>query len=271
MPTTVIRLREWLGQPNLYPEKDWLLAWQGETLVGYVGLTRELEIGRLILEGTVHPHHRNQGIGRSLLNRIKSHASDLGSPLVHAPVLQRVKESGGFLKRRHFVVVHTQLRMHLEPQLTISPIKLSPLFRIRSFLPKDELLLTRIQNVYFAGSWGFKSNTVEETHYRLAMGDLGSEGVCLAVHTTEAVGYCWTRLWDYQGEIYMMGIDPKYQGQGLGRALLLQAIGALMKKGAGRMELTVDTVNKTAVALYRGVGFKAKERILWYESRLRDL
>jgi mycothiol synthase len=66
----------------------------------------------------------------------------------------------------------------------------------------------------------------------------------------------------------MLGVDPDYQGRGLGRQLLLVGLSYLKSKGLRVVELTVDSENKVACALYKSVGFNLWTSSLWYEKRL---
>jgi mycothiol synthase len=66
----------------------------------------------------------------------------------------------------------------------------------------------------------------------------------------------------------MMGVDPDYRGRGLGRQLLLVGLSHLKSKDLRRVELTVDSENKIACALYKSIGFELWTSTLWYEKRL---
>jgi mycothiol synthase len=66
----------------------------------------------------------------------------------------------------------------------------------------------------------------------------------------------------------MLGVDPDYQGRGLGKRLLLAGLSYLKGKGLQVVELTVDRENKVACTLYKSVGFKLWTSSLWYEKRL---
>jgi [ribosomal protein S18]-alanine N-acetyltransferase len=56
----------------------------------------------------------------------------------------------------------------------------------------------------------------------------------------------------HEYEVHTIGVDPAYQGQGIGRRLL-DALLAYAKKGAVYLEVRTD--NAAAIALYRGAGF----------------
>lgn len=60
------------------------------------------------------------------------------------------------------------------------------------------------------------------------------------------------RKWPYEYEIHTIGVDPAYQGQGIGRALLIKLIEFA---DGGVIFLDVRTDNEVAIALYESVGF----------------
>lgn len=58
------------------------------------------------------------------------------------------------------------------------------------------------------------------------------------------------------GAIQNLGVLPERRGQGLGRALLLQALAGFVRVGANRAMLEVTARNETAIRMYRSVGFR---------------
>lgn len=58
------------------------------------------------------------------------------------------------------------------------------------------------------------------------------------------------------GAIQNVGVVPEYRGQGLGRALVLQALHGFRESGLSRAYLEVTADNMSAVQLYRSLGFR---------------
>jgi [ribosomal protein S18]-alanine N-acetyltransferase len=56
----------------------------------------------------------------------------------------------------------------------------------------------------------------------------------------------------FEYEVHTIGVDPEYQGQGVGRRLLEEL---LKFADGGVVYLEVRTDNEVAIALYRSVGF----------------
>jgi ribosomal protein S18 acetylase RimI-like enzyme len=66
----------------------------------------------------------------------------------------------------------------------------------------------------------------------------------------------------------MLGVDPDHRGRGIGKEVILAGLSYLKSKGLETVELTVDSENEAAHALYRFAGFQIRTRSLWYEKVL---
>lgn len=63
------------------------------------------------------------------------------------------------------------------------------------------------------------------------------------------------------GAIQNLGVTQLHRGQGLGAALLLQALHGFYRSGLGRARLEVTARNDAAVRLYRRLGFRCKKTL----------
>lgn len=70
---------------------------------------------------------------------------------------------------------------------------------------------------------------------------------------------CWTKVHELHpdrfGEIYVISVDPKFQGRKLGRVMVTQGLAALRRKGVTDAVLFVDESNTGAKRLYESLGF----------------
>lgn len=72
----------------------------------------------------------------------------------------------------------------------------------------------------------------------------------------EMVAFCWTKIHSpTRGEIYVVGVDPRAQGQGLGRKLAIAGLRYLKSKDLHEAILYVDQENASARKLYERLGF----------------
>lgn len=58
-----------------------------------------------------------------------------------------------------------------------------------------------------------------------------------------------------EGEVYVVAVDPAYQGHGLGRFITAAGLNHLRDKGVRTISLYVEGDNEAALATYRGLGF----------------
>jgi ribosomal protein S18 acetylase RimI-like enzyme len=90
---------------------------------------------------------------------------------------------------------------------------------------------------------------------------LGGAGVqLLAVKPNDVVvGWCDIVRNPHEGFRHVgrlgMGLLADYRGRGLGKQLVVQAVGTARRAGIERIELEVFASNERAIALYRALGF----------------
>ena len=69
------------------------------------------------------------------------------------------------------------------------------------------------------------------------------------------------------GEVYIVGVDPRAQGRGLGATLTLVGLHHLAKRGAATVLLYVEADNSQAVKTYRRLGFDVFSADVAYTPR----
>ena len=83
----------------------------------------------------------------------------------------------------------------------------------------------------------------------------GAAPVLAASHWTKVLPAADPRLSPTQGEVYVVGVDPAYQGLGLGHAVTVLGLAHLRERGLSQATLYVDGDNSAAVATYARLGF----------------
>lgn len=267
---------EGLGRPRHFPENNLFIAERAGDMVGYVDVTVEVDIGRVVLSYLVHSEHRGEVVAMKLIGRAISRARKLEVKRVHVNVPE-----GSVGVRKLFTKMGFRfIRRFLELDLDLSEVYVPNTDRIESryrhLKRGDEDKLVHIQNRSFADTWGFNPNTVEEIVYRTGLPNCSPEDIILACDGDSVIGYCWTRIYvggaeltiNRKGRIYMLGVDPNYRGRGVGKEVLMAGLAYLRSKGVGIVELTVDGKNEAARALYGSAGFRVRTGSLWYERAL---
>lgn len=139
------------------------------------------------------------------------------------------------------------------------PLKETTQIKTRSFRPgQDEEEWCTINNKAF--SWHREQSgwTVEMVRQRQAESWFDAEGFRIYETDGQLAAYCWTKVHkdkgNHVGEVYVIAVDPKYHGQGLGRALTLAGYQHLHSTGITKGMLYVDAENIAAVTLYKDIG-----------------
>jgi mycothiol synthase len=268
-------LSEALAWPGHLPEQDLFIAELAGRTTGYIDVRAEQGIGRAVLDCFVHPEHRRKGLATELFHHASRRATGLGARVAHVNVLEDNVAAIALLSKLGFRFVRRFLNLTLElAEAHLSEDEQSALPR-RHLRRGEEDELTRIQNRSFAGTWGYNPNTLEEIVYRLKMIGCSPEDVILIFRGDRPVAYCWTLVnpeasaaGTNAGRIYMLGVDPDYRGGGIGERALLAGLAHLKSKGIQVAELTVDSQNEAACALYKSGGFQISSTSAWYEKAL---
>ncbi|MFC1949799.1 GNAT family N-acetyltransferase, partial [Chloroflexota bacterium] len=158
-------VREYLEKPNYSPEQDLFLAEADRGIVAYLDAVPERAIGRVILYCWVHPAHRRQGLAKELLGNAMRRAEELGAKVAHVIFEEANTTAISVLSGLGFECV----RRYLELKLDMTRVRQQDLTQAasecRCLLPGEEEQLTHIQNLSFAGTWGYNPNTVEDITY----------------------------------------------------------------------------------------------------------
>ncbi len=121
---------------------------------------------------------------------------------------------------------------------------------------RDEDEWLRVNSAAFAdhpeqGRW-----TLEDLGDRIAERWFDPEGLLVARDEAGMLGFHWTKVEGGVGEVYVLGVDPRAQGTGLGKALTLVGLAHMAAHGIRQVDLYADESNARAVGLYRSQGFE---------------
>jgi len=261
-----------LARPNYFPEQDLFILWSDD-IVGYIDVKPELGIGRAVLDCWIAPEHRRKGLTKRLLGYATDRARQLGAEVLHA----NIKEDNTVATKALHALGFSLIRRYLELGLDMAHVggldkaELDP--DCRYLQPGEEAKLTKLQNCAFAGSWGYNPNTVEEITFHINSDAFSRDDIILIYRKHKPIGYCWTgtgcehgKPSTRKGRILMLGVVPDYRCKGIGKKLVVAGLARLRRKSLQVAELTVDSENKAACALYRSIGFDVQANTLWYEK-----
>jgi len=266
-------IAEHLGQPNYSPEQDLFIVEIDGGIVGSIDVTPELSIGRVILNCWVRPEYRRRGLATKLLSYATNRAKELGVKVAHVNIVEDNVVAQRVLSRLDFSLIRRFLELRLDIADVHWPDINQAALECRYLQRGEEDKLAQIQNRAFAGTWGYNPNTVEEITYQTNQKTRSLEDVVLTCDGDKVIGYCWTGIAceggavsERKGRIFMLGVDPDYRGKEIGKRVLLAGLARLKSKSLQVAELTVDSENKVACALYKSIGFRVRTSSFWYEK-----
>lgn len=245
-------------------------------IVGYAHLDLTDIVAGPSAELVIHPDHRGQGFGRSLLIEICRITSPRLWSHGDLPAAQRLAKENGLQKVRTVIQMRRSLTEHL-PKVTTETT-------MRSFLPglDDGDWLTLNNRVFLShpeqGAW-----TLSNLRDRMKESWFDARGFLLATQGDQLTAFCWTKIHgghshahdekekhdhDPIGEIYAMGVDPDFQGQGLGHTITVAGLAHLRRQGLMSAMLYVDAENVEAIKLYKDLGFTEWGRDVMYRQSI---
>jgi mycothiol synthase len=246
-----------------------LLAREHGILVGYAHLDADPVTGSSA-ELAVHPDHRRAGIGAALLEAMERAAPDVPLRLwAHG----RLAAAAALARSHGYVEDRVLWRMRRSLDSPIDEVHPPAGVRLRAFVPgQDEEAWLGVNNRAFAdhpnqGRW-----TLDDVRNREQEPWFDPEGFLLAERESDGalLGFHWTKVHEATrragpdggpheqepiGEVYVLGIDPAAQGQGLGPVLTLAGLHHLRSRELTQVMLYVDESNSAAMRVYERLGF----------------
>jgi mycothiol synthase len=225
-----------------------------------------------ILDLAVHPESRNQGVGTALAaealpsgRRVEawSHADHPGAG--------RIAERFGIPRERELKIMRKSLLDDLDP------VKVPDGMVIRGFEPGDEPALLEVNASAFAHHPEQGHMTHEDFRERTSESWFDPAGLLLAVpepaHAGDQpalLGFHWTKVHSDEdppyGEVYVVAVNPKAAGRGLGTVLTIAGLQHLKEQGLESVLLYVDGDNDPAIAVYSGQGFDVARTEVQYRG-----
>jgi mycothiol synthase len=186
-----------------------------------------------------------------------------------APEHDMMASAGGFTLTRAILQIRRRL-----PVTDIRRDGLGPL-TTRAFEPgtDDEARWLEVNNRAFAWHPEQSGWTLDDLHARMAEPWFDPDGFLLHEIDGRLAAFCWTKRHDEEsppaGEIYVIGVDPDFQGRGLGGPMTLAGLDWLAEQGLTVALLWVESDNAPALRVYGRLGFKEWTSRRYYEQVLR--
>ena len=236
-----------------------LLAWRHhpESLTVWgdhrgFGLLHDRELSLVVV-----PHERGTGLGTRLLREAPAEAQTAWSHGDH-PAARALAASHGWVAARELWVMRRGGEGLDKLDLRGTDLGGTDLrgVDLRGFRAGDEAELLRVNAAAFADHPEQSALSLDGLRERMAEAWFSAEGLIGAWRGDRLLAFHWTKRHSPAlGEVYVVGVDPAAQGQGLGRLVTLAGLNHLASVGVEEIHLYVEADNAPAVALYTGLGF----------------
>ena len=196
-------------------------------------------------EFVVEPEARGHGQGTAMLEALITRFPSGLLVWAHGdhPAARALAASHGLVATRELLQLRAQVTPHDGGHFD-------------HFVPgRDEQAWVEVNARAFAGHPEQGSVTVGDLEQLEVEAWFAADDFLVAREGAAIVGYCWLKVDEGEGEIYVLGVDPSHQGEGLGRRLLEAGLARLGSRGIRSALLYVEAENSSALALYRSLGF----------------
>lgn len=221
-----------------------------------------------LLDLAVHPDARGHGLGTAL-----AAASLPGMERVDAwshadhPAAERLASRWGVPRARELRI------MELPGDVTLPSVASIPGVTVRGFRPGDEEAVLAVNAAAFAHHPEQGEMSLGDLRDRMAEDWFDPDGLLLAVDDDgPLLGFHWTKEHrdepDPFGEVYVVAVNPKAAGRGLGTLLTNAGLRHLRERGLGTVILYVEADNAPAIAVYERQGFRVRRSEVQYRGTL---
>jgi mycothiol synthase len=242
-----------------------VLARDGDRLAGAAFLSPARD-GSTVVHVVVDPESNpgDDGEQADLADALVERAAGIvpaGSP-VHLWAMHAGPQDDARAAAHGFVPERDLLQLRVALPLAPAVVDATRPLTVRAFVPgRDDEVWVDTNNRAFSGHPEQGAWTVEQLRERLAAPWVDLDGFLVAddPEGDGLIGSCWTKVHrDHEpvlGEIYVISVDPRHNGQGWGRSLTVAGLHWLAGLGIRVGMLYTDATNEAALALYHALGF----------------
>jgi mycothiol synthase len=276
------------GGPALSPGagSPHFLTYAGTHLAGYAHLARGLGGEAATAEVVVEPAHRRHGVGTALVHALESALETAVQAEArtlrlwshgHLEAARAFAARDGYSIVRELWSMRRSLRSDADP---LPGVQLPEGFATRHFvIGQDEDPWLRVNARAFADHPEQGRLARHDLDRRIAEPWFDARGFILiedtrgfapvlaASHWTKVVPAERPEVRPTEGEVYVVGVDPAYQGLGLGLAVTILGLAHLRERGVTEAMLYVDADNSAAIEIYSRLGFTRFAADVMYSRR----
>ena len=230
-----------------------------------------LQHGKVMLDLAVHPESRRRGVGTALAGSALAPGQQVEA-WSHAdhPGAARIAERFGVPRERELKIMRRDASLPLPASTPPDGV------RVRTYEPSDAEALLEVNAQAFAHHPEQGNMSLQDLHERTSESWFDPRGLFLAVPASPEpgdpalLGFHWTKVHTDEdpayGEVYVVAVNPKAAGKGLGGHLTNVGLQHLHDQGLGSVLLYVDGDNDPAIAVYTRQGFEVERTEVQYRG-----
>jgi len=279
---TIEEITQFLNEPGEEIKENTFVALVGDKVIAYQSLcfVKSDEHINVYSYGTVHHQYRRKGVGTLLLERTFKHLT------------QRAERENKKIIYNHMVRVNqkgqkelaNKFRLKKNTDLLAFEWINSNQIPIKPLLPSGYSFITpsqknaeewaQIDNEAFSWCNNHDEITQESVIYEFNSLEFSSDYYILCLkENNEPVGFvCGIEEGPHHAVISTLAVRPRFQGRGIGKALLHEVMYRMKVNRIEKIRLSVDANNpSSAIKLYEKSGFTLENRIIHYMYEIEPL
>jgi mycothiol synthase len=236
-------------------------------------------VRRLGTFAAVDPDMEEQGVGSALLDWCEARQRELCWREHRTAIAAGNVRAEALLSRRGYRVVRSNYRMVLALEgplpasttaATTAGIAAGVTFRALDAVSDGPALHAVDQDAFAAVASSEPEPLASFTEEHLQAHDLDQQLSRVAQRAGEIAGFALVRRWEGESAAFVdiLAVDPKAQGAGIGRALLLEVFAAARRAGLAEAQLGVAADNPRALGLYERIGMRPRSQLDIYERAI---
>lgn len=232
----------WLDMPDVRLK----LAWQGDTMLGYMGVSPILNhttwLRLVALRNDVDPTTVLVSLWRQIRQELQAHAVQTVVALVMNRWLLDYLPALGFHYLEDVVTLQRTGRMLPQPDIDMGDVS------IRHGYNDDLLTICDIDHAAFNPPWQMSLEDLRQSQRQAASCTIAEIG-------DEPVGYQLSTRHHNSAHLARLAVVPGYQGRGIGAILLDHLIRNFMRRSVRSITVNTQASNLHSQSLYRRYGF----------------
>ncbi len=266
-PITPAQWRAFINRPRFAKGQDFRVAVKEGQIIGLVESSLRYQDDRSVryIKIIVDPSCRRSFVGTSLLTATLNQDSD-DEVSIQGHVRQEWNSGKEFCRQNGFTVIESEYRMHCDAFHPASTYEGPAHFSLLRDIEPCAARLAQIHNDAFRDDVSFSPHSSEDMLHKA-----GDCQTWVAIIEGEIVAHAIIESEERSMWLESLAVDPNFQGQGIGTALVMHGLGGEQSEGTRSAGLSVSSKNPSALHIYGKMGFQKRTEKLRYAIRRGNL